>query len=376
MVKEGMKEVVALQSKISRIDGEKGELEYRGYSIHDLAENSTFEETVFLLWNGRLPTQKELEEFKEDLIDRRRIPPEVIGQLSTLPDITHPMVVLRTAISYCGSLDEKLHKIDSGENLEKSKEILSMIPTIIAFTYRMREGKRLVHPREDLDHTANFLWMLKGEEPDPLEVEALDTDLILHAEHTLNASTYSSRIAASTKSDMYAGIVSATGTLMGPIHGGASQWVIEMLREVKEEMEKNGVSPEDWIKEKLRSGEIIPGFGHRVYKTMDPRAKQLKDLAKKLDEKRGNDWCSLSRRIEDAVREEKDIDPNVDFYAGTVYVNLDIPDEFFIPIFAMGRIAGWTTHMMEQYEENVLIRPLQEYVGEKYRKYVPIEERE
>jgi len=376
MVKEGMKEVVALQSKISRIDGEKGELEYRGYSIHDLAENSTFEETVFLLWNGRLPTQKELEEFKEDLIDRRRIPPEVIGQLSTLPDITHPMVVLRTAISYCGSLDEKLHKIDPGENLEKSKEILSMIPTIIAFTYRMREGKRLVHPREDLDHTANFLWMLKGEEPDPLEVEALDTDLILHAEHTLNASTYSSRIAASTKSDMYAGIVSATGTLMGPIHGGASQWVIEMLREVKEEMEKNGVSPEDWIKEKLRAGEIIPGFGHRVYKTMDPRAKQLKDLAKKLDEKRGNDWCSLSRRIEDAVREEKDIDPNVDFYAGTVYVNLDIPDEFFIPIFAMGRIAGWTTHMMEQYEENVLIRPLQEYVGEKYRKYVPIEERE
>lgn len=372
MVKEGMDGVVALQSDISRIDGEKGELEYRGYSIHDLAEKSSYEETVYLLWHGDLPTKDELENFSTDLAKRRRIPPEVIGLLSSLPEITHPMVTLRTAISYCGSLDEKLHVIEPEENLEKSKEIMAMIPTIIAYTHRMREGKKLIHPRQDLDRTANFLWMLKGEEPDPLEVKALDTDLILHAEHTLNASTYSSRIAASTESDMYAGIVSATGTLMGPLHGGASQWVMEMLREVKK---KENTSHKEWVKEQVEAGEIIPGFGHRVYKGMDPRAKELKKLAQRLDERKGNDWFSISEKIEKAVKEEKDLYPNVDFYAATVYVNLGIPDEFFIPVFAMARIAGWTTHMMEQYKKNKLIRPLQEYVGEKEKEYLSIEKR-
>lgn len=371
MVKDGMEEVVALESEISRIDGDKGELEYRGYSIHDLAEHSSYEETAFLLWNGYLPKKNELEEFTGELIERRRIPPEVIGLLTSLPDITHPMVVLRTAISYCGSLDEKLHEINPDENLEKSKQILSMIPTIVAYTHRLREGKRLVHPRADLGHTANFLYMLKNEEPDPIEVEALDTDLILHAEHTLNASTYSSRIAASTLSDMYAGIVAATGTLMGPIHGGASQAVIEMLKEIREK----DVSPEEWVDRKLEEGEIIPGFGHRVYNVMDPRAKELKKLAKKLDKKRGNDWCTLSERLEEIVQDRKGLYSNVDFYAATVYVNLGIPDDFFIPIFAMGRIGGWTAHMMEQYRENLLIRPLQKYVGEKNKEYIPIEDR-
>lgn len=371
MVKEGMKDVVALESALSRIDGEKGELEYRGYSIHDLAEHSSYEETAFLLWHGYLPKNGELKEFSNDLTRRRRIPPEVIGLLTGLPKITHPMVVLRTAISYCGSLDDKLHVITPEENLEKSKELLSMIPTMIAYAHRLRKGEALVHPRDDLGHTENFLWMLKGEEPEPLEVKALDMDLVLHAEHTLNASTYSARIAASTKSDLYAGIISATGTLMGPLHGGASQAVIEMLREVK----KADVSPEEWVKEQLEAGELIPGFGHRVYKTMDPRAKELKKLARKLDEKRGNDWYPLSEKIERAVKDEKGLDPNVDFYAATVYVNLEIPDEFFIPIFAMGRIAGWTAHLMQQYEENILIRPLQKHVGETNREYVPIEER-
>lgn len=371
MVKEGMKEVVALESDISRIDGEKGELEYRGYPIQDLAENSSYEETAFLLWHGDLPAQNELEEFSADLAGRRWIPPEVIGLLTGLPDITHPMVVLRTAISYCGSLDEKLHEINPEENLTKSKEILAMIPTIIAYGHRLREGKRLVHPREEFGHAENFLWMLKGEEPDPLEVEALDTDLILHAEHTLNASTYSSRIAASTLSDMYAGIVSATGTLMGPIHGGASQAVIEMLREIKEK----DVEPEKWVKGQVEEGELIPGFGHRVYDTKDPRATELEEIAKRLDERNGNDWTSLSKRIESAVENELGLNANVDFYAATVYVNLGIPDEFFIPIFAMGRIAGWTAHMMEQYQENILIRPLQKYAGEKRKEYVPLKDR-
>lgn len=371
MVKEGMKDVVALESKISRIDGKKGELEYRGYSIHDLAKHSSYEETAYLLWHGKLPKENELEEFSADLAGRRRIPPEVIGPLTSLPDITHPMVILRTAISYCGSLDENLHEINPEENLCKSKEILAMIPTIIAYAARLREGKSLVHPRRELDHAANFLWMLKGSEPDPIEVEALNKDLILHAEHTLNASTYSSRIAASTLSDMYAGIVSATGTLMGPLHGGASQAVIEMLKEIKE----GDISAEEWIENKLDEEEHIPGFGHRVYKTKDPRAIELEKIAKRLDEKEGNDWTSLSNKIEKIVDDKLGLNSNVDFYAATVYENLEIPEDFFIPIFAMGRIAGWTTHMMEQYKENKLIRPLQKYVGETEKEYIPLEER-
>ncbi len=375
MVKEGMDGVVALESKISKIDGENGELEYRGYSIHDLAQHSTYEETTYLLWNGYLPTEEELEEFKRDLARRRRIPPEIIGLLSSLPDITHPMVVLRTAISYCGSLDEKLHEINDEENMEKSKDILAMIPTIVAYTHRMREGKRLVHPREDLGHAANFLWMLKGEEPTPTEVEALDTDLILHAEHTLNASTYSSRIAASTMSDMYAGIVAATGVLMGPLHGGAAEWVIETLRDMKAEMEEHSIDTREWLRRQLQDGNRIPGFGHRVYETMDPRAKELKELVGKLDEIEGNSWRKISHELEEALKEERDLYPNVDFYAASVYANLGIPDDFFIPIFAMGRIAGWTAHMMEQYQENKLIRPLLEYVGETDRDYVKIEDR-
>ncbi len=371
MVKKGMRDVVAQESEISRINGENGKLEYRGYSIHDLAENSSYEEVVFLLWYGRLPKREELEEFSGDLDDRRRIPPEIIGILTTLPKVTHPMVSLRTAISYRGSLDENLHVINSEENLKKSKDFLAMIPTIISYCHRIREGEPLVQPRTDLSHAANFLWMFKGEEPDPIESKALDIDFILHAEHTLNASTYSSRIAASTLSDMYAGVVGATGTLMGPIHGGASQAVMEMLREVK----STKSTPEQWVENKLRVGEKIPGFGHRVYKTMDPRAKELKKVATKLDELKGNNWCSLSERLAETVMDKKDIYPNVDFYAASVYANLEIPDDFFIPIFAMSRIAGWTTHMMDQYDENTLIRPLQKYVGKKNREYIPIDER-
>lgn len=371
MVNVGMKDVVAAESDIARIDGKKGILEYRGYSIHDLAKHSSFEETAFLLLHGHLPTKKELDEFSKDLASRRRIPPEVIGLLSSLPSITHPMVVLRTAISYCGSLDEKLNVITPEENLEKSKEIIAMFPTIIAYTHRTREGKQLINPREDLGHAANFLYMLKGEEPSPLEERALDTDLVLHAEHTLNASTYASRIAASTKSDMYAGIISATGTLMGPLHGGASQAVIEMIKEI----ENGDETPKEYIKRKLDEGELIPGFGHRVYKTTDPRAKELKKLAKKLDKEIGSGWSSLSEKIEKAVTSEREIYPNVDFYTASVYSNLVIPDKFFIPIFAMGRVVGWTAHLMDQYKENKIIRPRQKYSGEKNREYIPIEER-
>lgn len=336
MVEKGVKDVVALESKISRINGEEGRLEYRGYDIHDLAKNSTYEEVVFLLWHGYLPTAEELEEFSNDLAERREIPPEVIAILTDIPKITHPMVALRTAISYLGSLDEKLHLIEPEENLEKSKGLLAKLPTVIAYCHRIREGKSLAHPDKELGHAANFLWMLKGKEPEDLEVKTLDTDLILHAEHTLNASTYSSRIAASTLSDMYAGIVAATGVLMGPLHGGASQGAIKMLREIKE----GNVDPKVWAKEKLKAGKRIMGFGHRVYEVMDPRAKELKRLARKLDKVKDNNWSALTQEVEEVMMEERGLHPNVDLYAASVYANLGIPDEFFTNIFAMSRIAG------------------------------------
>lgn len=372
MVKTGMEDVVALTSNISGIDGETGKLEYRGYSIHDLARHSSYEETAFLLLNGYLPNKRELDEFSLELREKRRIPPEVIGLLTTLPNVTHPMVSLRTAISFCGSLDEKLHLIDPEENLKKSKNLLAMIPTIIAYCYRIREKKQLVHSRDDLGHAANFIWMLKGEEPDPIEVNALDTDLILHAEHTLNASTYASRIAASTLSDMYAGVVSATGTLMGSLHGGATQAVMGMLKDIN----ASGLSPRDWIDKILGERGKIPGFGHRVYKTGDPRASELKKLASKLhDLKSDNNWFPISEEIAEIVKERTGLHPNVDFYATSVYANLNIPEKFFITIFAMARIVGWTTHMMEQYQENKLIRPLLKYIGKENREYILIEDR-
>lgn len=366
----GLKGVVALESDISRIDGEKGTLEYRGYNIHDLARYSNYEEVAFLLWFGRLPKKKELKEFSKDLSERRSILPEIIGLLSTMPKITHPMVTLRTAISYCGSLDRKLHVINHRENLEKSKNLLARIPTMISYCYRLRESKELIHPNKNLSHAANFLYMFKGEKPDKIEEKALNLDLVLHAEHTLNASTFSARIAASTLSDMYAGIVSATGVLMGPLHGGASQEVMKMLREIK-----NGISVKKYIEQKLKKGEKIMGFGHRVYKTIDPRAEELKKLAKNLDRIKGNDWFSLSEEIAEVVKNKKGLYPNVDFYAAPIYANLEIPDNFFIDMFAMGRIAGWTAHMMEQYKNNKLIRPLQKYVGSKNKKYIHIEKR-
>ena len=241
MIKLGLRGVVVLETTISRIDGEKGILEYRGYNIHDLARHCSFEEVVYLLWYECLPTKKQLGDFKEDLAQRRELPSEVIDLLKTLPKFTHPMVILRTAISYLGSLDKKLHEINPDENLEKAKNLLAKIPVIIAYYYRIREKKALIHPKKSLDQASNFLWMMKGKKPNRTECDALNLDMILHAEHDLNASTFSARIAASTLSDMYAGVVSATGVLMGSLHGGAAQKAMEMLREVK------GKNLEKWV---------------------------------------------------------------------------------------------------------------------------------
>jgi citrate synthase len=372
IVNNGLKNVIALESDISRIDGEKGILEYRGYNIHDLAKNSSFEEVAFLLLNGNLPTKSELKKFSEELAAKRALPRKIFDILNSLPTINYPTVILRTIYSYLGCMDDKLFLMNSKENRRKAVDLIAKTPTIIAYNQKLREKKPITPPKPDLGHAANFLWMLNDEEPDRVDEKALDLDLIFHAEHTLNASTFAARIAASTLSDMYAGIVSATGTLFGPLHGGASQKVIEMLRELKE---KDTKEIEAWVEKKLRNGEKIMGFGHRVYKKTDPRAEELKKLAKKLDILKNNNWHSLSEELVKIVYRKKRLYPNVDFYAASVYANLGIPDDQFINMFIMGRIVGWTTHIIDQYRHNKIVRPLQQYIGQKERTYIQMDNR-
>ncbi len=369
----GLEDVVACETKISRIelvDG-RGILEYRGYDIRDLARKSSYEEVAYLLLYGELPKKYELQDFKIELAERRELPPQIIGLLTHLPPYTHPMVVLRTSTSYLGSLDKKIDIKTREENFNKAKNLIAKFPTIIAYYQRIRTGRNIIPPTLELGHAANFLYMLTGEEPSRTAERALDMDLILHAEHELNASTFAARIAASTLADMYACIVAATGTLMGPLHGGAAQEVMKMLREV--------ASPrraEEYVLKKIEKGERIMGFGHRVYRgIIDPRAELLKKLAKKLAAEGTSRWFEISEAIAKAAYKHKKLLPNVDFYSASVYANLGIPDDLFINIFAMGRITGWTAHVIEQYENNRLIRPRAKYVGEIERKFVPLSER-
>ncbi len=365
--KDGLQDIVACKSSICRIalEEDRGVLEYRGYDIHDLAKNSNFEEITYLLLFGELPTKKELEFFSEELKERRELPPQIIGLLTHLPQFTHPMVVLRTAVSYLGSMDKYIHHKSYEKSVDKAKNLVAKLPTITAYYHRVRTGQNLVGPNMDLDHAANFLYMLHGKEPTETEAKALDLDLILHADHELNASTFAARTSASTLADIYACVVSGTGTLMGPLHGGASQKVMEMLREVAVPWRA-----EDYIKEKLERRGKIMGFGHRVYRrVMDPRTVELKTLSKKLGDEKDPKWYEISEATAEAVYKYKGLLPNVDFYSASVYANLNIPDDLFINIFAMSRISGWTSHVIEQYENNKLIRPRAEYVGAESREY-------
>jgi len=352
------------------VDGE-AILEYRGYDIHDLAKHSTFEEVAYLLLFGELPSKSELEAFTEELKELRELPPQIIGLLTHLPPFSHPMVVLRTATSYLGTMDKYIHHKSHERSLQKAKSLIAKFPTIVAYFHRIRTGQNLVHPNDELNHAANFLYMLHGVEPTKTEAKAMDLDLILHADHELNASTFAARISASTLADIYACVVAATGALMGPLHGGAAQKVMEMLREIAVPWRA-----EEYVKMKLERGERIMGFGHRVYrKVMDPRTIELKALAEKLAKEKEEKWFEISKAVEEAVYKYKGLLPNVDFYAASVYANLNIPDDLFINIFALGRIAGWTAHIIEQYENNKLLRPRALYVGETRKKYIPIDER-
>jgi citrate synthase len=373
-VYDGLQDVIASKSSICRIDLVDGEaiLEYRGYNIHELARHSTFEEVAYLLLFGELPSKNELEVFSEELKTLRELPTQIIGLLTHLPPFTHPMVVLRTAISYLGSMDKYIHHKSHEKSLQKAKNLIAKFPTIVAYYHRIRMRQNLVHPNNEFGHAANFLYMLNGEEPTETEERTLDLDLILHADHEFNASTFAARIAASTLADIYACVVAATGTLMGPLHGGAAQKVIEMLREISVPSKA-----EKYVKEKLERGERIMGFGHRVYrKVIDPRTIELKALAKKLADEKEPKWFEISEAVAEAVYKYKGLLPNVDFYSASVYANLGIPDDLFINVFALGRIAGWSAHIIEQYEDNKLLRPRALYVGAPTREYTPIDRRE
>lgn len=367
--KAGLEDVVVSTSEICFIDGEQGRLLYRGYDIHDLVAHSSFEEVVYLLWHGGLPTRKELDGFVKELAAHRRIPPKVLTVLRSLPRKAAPMEMLRTGVSTLGMFDPDGEDNSREASLRKALRLTAQIPTLVAAWARIRKGKEPVAPNPRLSHAADFLWMLFGKRPTELSAKAFDTCLILHADHEYNASTFSARITASTLSDMYSAITSAIGTLRGPLHGGANEQVIRMLMEIGEP-----ARAEAWVREALARKRRIMGFGHRVYHTEDPRATHLRRLSEELGRQAGDlKWYEMSRVIEREVRADKGLYPNVDFYSASTYHAMGIEADLFTPIFAVSRISGWAAHVLEQYAHNRLIRPRAEYTGPTRASYVPID---
>lgn len=369
----GLEGIVAAHSGICWIDGDAGVLAYRGIDIHELAEKSTFAETAYLLWFGKLPTQSELADFRKHLAEGRVLPPEVLRMLETFPKHAMPMEVLRTAVSALSlyDVDEKDNSHDA--NVRKSFRLTSQIAMIVAAYDRIRKGKPVVQPDPSLTHAANFLWMLNGEKPSPTAEHALDVALILHADHELNASTFAARVIAATLSDMHSAITGAIGALKGPLHGGANEAVMRILFEI----DKQGTDPVEYVRDMLAQKKKISGFGHRVYHTEDPRATHLRRMSEDLGRVSGNPkWFEMSRKIELFVNKEKGLNANVDFYSASTYTTLGIDVDLFTPIFAVSRIAGWAAHVIEQLDDNRLIRPRAEYNGPTYpATYVPLENR-
>jgi citrate synthase len=377
MSNSGLEGIVVAQTKLSAINGEEGELIYVGYEIDDLARNTTFEEVVHLLWEGRLPNREELDGLRRSLAAERALSSEILDLLRACPRDANPMAVLRTAVSALSHYDPEAD--DNGEeaNRRKAMKMTAQMPTIIAAFDRIRHGKEPMAPREGLDTAANFLYMLNGEEADDLRIRTMDAALVLHAEHGMNASTFSARVTAATLADMYSSVVSAIGTLKGASHGGANARVMQMLRQI----ESSGKEPAEWVRGALERKERIMGFGHRVYKALDPRASVLRELADEIMAGAGETkWLDLSDQVRDTMDREmeaagKKIYANVDFFSASVYTTLGIADDLFTPIFAMSRVSGWTAHLFEQYANNRLIRPKAEYVGPRGQKVEPIENR-
>jgi citrate synthase len=368
----GLKDVVLDTTESSFIDGELGILLYRGYTIHDLASRSNFEEVCYLLLYGTLPTRAQLAEFEKRLSAARALPESVV-QVIRLVQAAHPMDVLRTAVSALSAFDPDTEDNSRPALLRKSERLTAVFPTIVAAHHRIRQGLEPVAPRSDLRHAANFLYMLEGHDPSPEAVEAIDLDLLLHAEHGANASAFAARVTASTLSDMHSAVVTAIGTLKGPLHGGAAEAVQRMTNEIGDPSRAH-----DYIREKLSAGDRIMGFGHRVYRAEDPRARHMRERSRTLGAKLGHEeWYQILTQVEKdmAPYQSRGIFVNVDFYAGSVYSLLGLPEDLFVPIFAVGRIPGWCVEILEQYANNMLIRPLLEYTGPKDLPYVPIDQR-
>ena len=369
---KGLQDVVANESSICFIDGERGILSYRGIDIHELAQRSTFEETTYLLWNGNLPTASELKQFSKELAAARTLPSQVIDFLRTLPKTASPMEVLRTTVSLLSTYEADANSTTHAANLLKSFHLTSQIPMIVACFDRIRKGKNLVEPNPSLSHAANFLWLLNGEKPSATATRALDVALILHADHELNASTFAARVIAATLSDMHSAITGAIGALKGPLHGGANEAVMRILYTI----DKDGKDPVEHVKGMLDRKEKISGFGHRVYTTEDPRATHLRRMSEELGRDANPKWYEMSRKIELFVKDQKKLNANVDFYSASTYTTLGIDIDLFTPIFAVSRISGWCAHVIEQHDDNRLIRPRAEYTGPAYpAPYTPIEKR-
>jgi citrate synthase len=361
---KGLEGVVALESRLSAIDGDKGELIYRGYDIHDLAEQASFEEVIYLLWEGDLPDHNQLDAFNEQLRSERALPDDAIEMMRSIPDDANPMGALQTMTSALGLFDPETDEHDEEANKRKAARLLARLPTAIAAYDRLRKGKEPVDPLPDKSTAFNFLYMLTGEEPGAAAENTFDVCLVLHADHGLNASTFTSRVIGSTLSDMYAAVSGAVGALKGPLHGGANQQVMKMLLELDE----SGQDPVEYVQGKLERKERVMGFGHRVYNVLDPRAAILREMVEDLSEEQdARKWYEYSSKVQDTVGGEKDLYPNVDFFSASVYYMLGIDIDLFTPIFAMSRASGWTAHLLEQWDDNRLIRPRAEYVGERGR---------
>lgn len=372
-IHRGLKGVYFDTSEASFIDGSLGKLLYRGYNIHDLAEQSTFEEVTYLLLYGHLPTERELETLDSSLRDNRGLPEEVVDIIRLIKNC-HPMDVLRTGISALSAFDPEAEDKSIDATRRKGIRLTSQAVSIVTAHHRIRQGLEPVNADPSLNHAGNFLYMLTGQKPMDQETNLMDVDFILHSEHGSNASAFAARVTASTLSDLHSAVVTGVGTLKGPLHGGAAESVMKMAQDIGDP-----ANAENYARTTIENGERIMGFGHRVYRAEDPRARHLRERARVLGEQKGEpQWFQILMSLQEVMKpyQNKGIYVNVDFFAGAVYHLLGIPEDLFIPIFALGRIPGWTLQCMEQYENNVLIRPLTQYTGEMDLEYIAIDKRE
>ena len=372
--KAGLEDVVATSSAICYLDGDRGVLAYCGYDIHDLAQSATFEEVCFLLWHRRLPTRAELGDLQSQLAAARPLKEPIIRLMRSLPTV-NGMDALRTVTSALAHYESDVEETSPDAQYRKAVRLTAQVGSVVATWGRLQAGGGPIAPDPVMGHAANFLYMLTGERPNSTAIRAFDIALTLHADHELNASTFAARVAAATLTDIYSAVVAAIGTLKGPLHGGANAEVMKMLLELGQTA--SGDRVDDVIRGKLTRKEKIPGFGHRVYKTEDPRATHLRQMSRELGKRSGNTaWFDMSQRIEALVKGEKKLNPNVDFYSASTYYALGIPIDLYTPIFAVSRISGWTAHVLEQYAKNRLIRPRADYTGAAFpQRFIPLEQR-